>query len=94
MARHTETPVQIIVPMKDRYVTPALIDGLEAWATTVWRRPVAAGHWVVRTQPTLVAEWVTEVIDYVESGAEAPELAACRVRVAPQNGADTTESAA
>ena len=52
--RHTDTPVQLgIVPAaRDRYVTRALLDGLEAWSTlTVWRREVNAGHWVVRTHP-------------------------------------------
>ena len=55
--------------MKDRYVTPALLDGLEEWAITVWRRPVAAGHWVIRVQPALIARWVGEVIDFVETGS-------------------------
>jgi pimeloyl-ACP methyl ester carboxylesterase len=94
VARHTSTPVQIIVPMKDRYVTPALLDGLEGWATTVWRRPVAAGHWVIRVQPALIATWVGEVIDFVETGAEAPDLAACRIRVSPEDGVADTKSAA
>jgi pimeloyl-ACP methyl ester carboxylesterase len=80
MARHTATPVQIIVPTKDRYVTAALLEGLEEWANTVWRRPVEAGHWVIRIQPANIARWVSEVIDFVETGIEAPDLAACRIR--------------
>jgi len=94
VARHTATPVQIIVPMKDRYVTPALLDGLEAWTTVAWRRPVAAGHWVIRMQPALIAAWVEEVIDFVETGSEAADLAACRVRVSPEDDVAGTESAA
>ncbi len=80
VAKHTSTPVQIIVPTKDRYVTPALLEGLEEWASVVWRRPVEAGHWVIRIQPANVARWIGEVIDFVESGTEAPDLAACRIR--------------
>jgi pimeloyl-ACP methyl ester carboxylesterase len=78
-ARHTETPVQIIVPMKDRYVTPALLDGLESWSTLVWRREVDAGHWVIRTNPEEVAGWVREVITFVDDGIESPDLARCRI---------------
>jgi pimeloyl-ACP methyl ester carboxylesterase len=79
VARHTETPVQIIVPLRDRYVTPALLDGLESWSPVVWRRPVDAGHWVIRTHPAEVAQWVSEVIAFVDGGVESPDLVASRV---------------
>jgi pimeloyl-ACP methyl ester carboxylesterase len=78
-AGHTDTPVQLIVPLRDRYVTPDLLDGLEAWATLLWRRPVEAGHWVVRTDPEGVDQWVREVIAYVEDGTESPALRAGRL---------------
>ena len=55
-ARFTETPVQIIVPMADRYVTPPLLDGLEKWSALVWRRESDAGHWIIRTHPDQVGE--------------------------------------
>jgi hypothetical protein len=45
----------------------------------VWRREVDAGHWVIRTHPAQVAEWVRQVVTYVEHGAEAEDLARCRV---------------
>jgi pimeloyl-ACP methyl ester carboxylesterase len=76
---HTETPVQIIVPLRDRYVTPALIDGLETWSPQVWRREVDAGHWVIRTHPDEVAAWVRQLIAFVEHGSEPEELAHWRV---------------
>jgi pimeloyl-ACP methyl ester carboxylesterase len=76
---HTDTPVQLIVPLKDRYVTPALLDGLEDWATLMWRRPVDAGHWVIRTNPAEVDTWVREVIAFVEDGIESPDLQRGRV---------------
>lgn len=86
-AGHTETPVQIIVPVKDRFVTPALLDGLETWSSLVWRREVDAGHWVIRTHPDDVAQWVREVIAFVEEGIEAEDLARCRVST-PKGTAD------
>ena len=55
---HTDTPVQIIVAKRDRYVTPALLSGLDSWSPTVWKREVDAGHWVIRTHPAEIAAWV------------------------------------
>jgi pimeloyl-ACP methyl ester carboxylesterase len=78
-AKFTEVPVQIIVPMADRYVTPPLLDGLEAWSPLVWRRQSEAGHWIIRTHPGQVAAWVREVIAYVEDGSESDDLAQARV---------------
>jgi pimeloyl-ACP methyl ester carboxylesterase len=76
---HTETPVQIIVPTKDRYVTPSLLEGLETWSPLTWRREVAAGHWIIRAQPADVAGWARQVIEYVQSGTEPQDLAQYRV---------------
>jgi pimeloyl-ACP methyl ester carboxylesterase len=89
-AGHTETPVQLIVPEKDRYVTPALLDGLESWASTMWRRDVDAGHWVVRSQPAHVAQWIREVIAFTVDGTESPDLEACRIAT-PALPSDPTE---
>jgi pimeloyl-ACP methyl ester carboxylesterase len=79
----TETPVHIIVPLLDRYVTPALLDGLETWSPQVWRREVDAGHWVIRTNPDEVAAWIRQLVAFVEDGSEPAELA--RWRVAPSD---------
>jgi pimeloyl-ACP methyl ester carboxylesterase len=79
VAGHTETPIQIIVPLGDRFISPALLDGLAAWSPVVWRRDVDAGHWIIKTHPGEIAGWVRQVITFVESGQEAEELARCRV---------------
>ena len=73
-AGRTEVPVQLIVPMHDRYVTPALLDGLEAWTSLMWRRPVDAGHWVIRTNPTESPRGYAEVVSFVEDGVESDAL--------------------
>ena len=67
--QHTDVPVQLIVPTADRYVTPALLDGLEQVAPSMCRREVVAGHWVVRTHAAAVAGWISEHVDSVEGGA-------------------------
>ncbi|HEY2215131.1 MAG TPA: alpha/beta fold hydrolase [Acidimicrobiales bacterium] len=76
---HATCPVQLIIPLKDRYVTPALLEGLEDWASLMWRRPVDAGHWVVRTNAAELGRWVREVISYVEEGTESSDLQRGRV---------------
>jgi pimeloyl-ACP methyl ester carboxylesterase len=78
-AGHTETPVQIIVPLRDRYITPALLEGLESWSSLVWRRDVDAGHGIIRTHPDEIARWVGEVVSFVETGTELEDLARWRV---------------
>ena len=77
--RYTDTPVQLVVPMADRFVTPALLDGLENWSSLVWRRESDAGHWIIRTHPDQIARWVHEVIAFVEEGTEAVELSRSRI---------------
>jgi pimeloyl-ACP methyl ester carboxylesterase len=79
VAGRTEAPVQIVVPMLDRYVTPSLLDGLQTWSPVVWRREVDAGHWIIRSHPGEVADWVRQVVAFVESGDEAEDLARWRV---------------
>jgi pimeloyl-ACP methyl ester carboxylesterase len=67
-SRHTDVPVQLVIPLKDRYVTPALLDGLEEWSSLVWRRHVDAGHWVIRTHPDVIATAIREIVAYVDQG--------------------------
>ena len=81
VARHTDVPVQLLVPLRDRYVSPALLSGLETWTSLMWRRPVDAGHWVIRTNPDDVARWVREVVAYVEDGTETADLRRWRVEL-------------
>lgn len=64
--RFTQVPVQIISPTKDRFVSPALAEGLERWAPDLQRESVECGHWgALTTRATevaaLIAKFVTEV---------------------------------
>ena len=83
-ARRSDVPVQLIVPTRDRYITPALLDGLDEWTTRLWRRSADAGHWMIRTHPDEIAAWVREVVAYVDTGAEPDGLRRCRVT--PRDG--------
>ncbi len=51
----TEVPVQLLVPLHDRYVTPAVYRDLGEFVPQLTRVDVQAGHWVVRTHPDDVA---------------------------------------
>jgi pimeloyl-ACP methyl ester carboxylesterase len=54
-ARRAHAPVQFIVPLRDRYVGPALSLGLEAWLGDYVRETIDAGHWVVLRDPAGIA---------------------------------------
>ena len=77
--RRTAVPVQVVVPTRDPFVSPALLDGTERWAPNLWRRRVRAGHWVQKTHPGLVARWITEFVDHVEGAPAARSLERARV---------------
>jgi NAD(P)-dependent dehydrogenase (short-subunit alcohol dehydrogenase family)/pimeloyl-ACP methyl ester carboxylesterase len=79
---HVDVPVQIIVPTRDRFVTSALLDGLDRWSPETWRREVPAGHWVVRSHADATARWLGELIEYAETGTEPRGLRRHRVGLA------------
>jgi len=54
----TAVPVQLIVPTKDAFLTPAVYDDIESFAPNLRRLDVVANHWVVQTRPQFVADAV------------------------------------
>ncbi|MCP3715567.1 alpha/beta fold hydrolase [Paraburkholderia sp. CNPSo 3281] len=52
---HTGIPVQIIVPRFDRYVTPAMSEGVERWLGAHQREIIAAPHWAVVSEARQIA---------------------------------------
>lgn len=67
--RHTQVPVQLIVPTRDRFVRPQLFDQLQHWAPTLQRREVAAGHWRLLAEPQQLATWLRQFTAQNHSGA-------------------------
>ena len=67
--RHTQVPVQLIVPTRDRFVRPQLFDQLQHWAPKLQRREVNAGHWQLLAEPLQLAAWLREFTAQVQSGA-------------------------
>ncbi|MFE1044409.1 SDR family oxidoreductase [Streptomyces olivaceus] len=66
---YAHAPVQLITPLGDPYLSERLYDGLEAWAPRLTRRTLPAGHWVPRTRPDRLADWITEFVTAVENGS-------------------------
>lgn len=65
----TNVPVQVLVPRKDMFVTPALqrFTGSIPLGSRVI--PIEGGHWVVTSRPDVIARLTSEWIDRVVSGA-------------------------
>src|SRR5262245_38942530 len=76
-ARHAHAPVHFIVPLRDRYVGPALSLGLDAWIGPHSRDEIDAGHWVVLRDPARVAA----SIDGFVTAREASRQTSGNVRV-------------
>jgi NAD(P)-dependent dehydrogenase (short-subunit alcohol dehydrogenase family)/pimeloyl-ACP methyl ester carboxylesterase len=74
----TEVPVQVVIPTRDAYVSPALFEDLDRYVPRLWRRRIRAGHWVVRSHPGPLARWIGELVDHAEGGAESRGLRRAR----------------
>jgi len=59
-------PVQLVVATRDRYISPAVFDGVERWAPGLRRRQLDTSHWVPRTHPEVLAGWIAEFVDDVD----------------------------
>lgn len=72
-------PVQLIVPLRDVFLSPRLYDEVALWAPDVTRRTLDAGHWIPRTRPDRLAWWITEfVTGREEAGAVTADREAPR----------------
>ncbi len=52
----TDLPVQLVVPLRDRFVTPAMTSHVGRFVPDLRRVEIEAGHWVMRTHPDELAE--------------------------------------
>ncbi|MCC8396618.1 alpha/beta fold hydrolase [Paraburkholderia sp. MMS20-SJTR3] len=75
-ARRTQVPVQFIVPLRDRYVGPALSLGLEGWLGAYRRIEIDAGHWVVLREPERIAASIARFVDAQSADMQTSDAAA------------------
>lgn len=66
--RIAHAPVQVLVPMKDPFVSPKIADDLKRWAPLLWRRDIPLGHWMPLKAPVEFANHVREFIEMIETG--------------------------
>lgn len=66
--RRTEVPVQLVIARRDVAVRPAGYSDEQQWTSRLWRREVAAGHWLPFSHPELLATATGELIDSLATG--------------------------
>lgn len=60
--RVARCPVQVIVPKRDAYVRPQLLDGISSWVADLKILAIDAPHWAPITQPERVAQAVSQFV--------------------------------
>lgn len=63
----TSVPVQLLVPTKDSFLSPAVYADVAEFAPDVRRVDVVAGHWVVQSQPGVVADTIRAFVTEIEA---------------------------
>lgn len=63
----TDLPVQLIVPLRDTFLTAAVYDDLPSFCTQLTRHDIDAGHWAQQSHPGEVARLVAEFVRRVET---------------------------
>lgn len=58
----TSVPVQLVIALRDAYVTPRTLEGLEERCPDLVRVEVDEGHWVPRARPEEFADLVAEFV--------------------------------
>jgi pimeloyl-ACP methyl ester carboxylesterase len=53
--RHAVAPVQLLIPLQDRFISPALYDDLHRWVPDLTRQTFQAGHWLPLSHPSEMA---------------------------------------
>ncbi len=76
--RIARTPVQVLVPLRDRFVSPALSLGLAEFVPQLWRREFDGGHWCTLSAPQQFAALVREFITHIDGAAATAALQAGR----------------
>lgn len=64
-SRHTGVPVLVVAPASDPFVLPSVQAAASRWATDVRVEVVEGGHWLPRSEPSLVARLALGHIDEV-----------------------------
>jgi pimeloyl-ACP methyl ester carboxylesterase len=66
---YAHVPVQLVVPVRDAFISPRLHDDLDQWVPDLTRRALDAKHWVPRSRPDLLARWTADFVTAREEAA-------------------------
>ncbi len=69
---YSHVPVQLITPTDDPFLSERVYDDLERWSPDLLRRTLATKHWVPRTRPDQLADWISEFAALHEGGDGQP----------------------
>ena len=67
--RATSVPVQLLIPLGDRYVTPDLARAAARFVPDLTVHEIDGGHWVIRSAPDLIARLIERHVSATESRA-------------------------
>ncbi len=73
-------PVVLVIPLRDRYLTPALYDRADGWAGDLRRLELDTGHWAQRTHPEEIGAAVLALVEDRGSPTSPLSGAASRAR--------------
>jgi pimeloyl-ACP methyl ester carboxylesterase len=59
-------PVQLVVPSRDRFISPRYYESAERYAPSLRRRSIESSHWVPRNEPDQISRWIAEFVEEVE----------------------------
>jgi NAD(P)-dependent dehydrogenase (short-subunit alcohol dehydrogenase family)/pimeloyl-ACP methyl ester carboxylesterase len=63
---YVDVPVQVIVNTKDPFVRRYVYDDTKNWVPKLWRRDIKAGHWSPMSHPGVLAQSVSELVDFLD----------------------------
>ena len=67
--RAVPIPVHVIVPLKDPFLSPHLVDGLGEWVEDLTVTTVPGGHWWISSRPRAFAELLVPTLRGTDDGA-------------------------
>lgn len=70
---YAHVPVQLVTPTRDAFLSESLYDQVDRWAPRLTRRSLPAKHWVPRSEPDRLADWITQFVAEVERGEPAAD---------------------
>jgi NAD(P)-dependent dehydrogenase (short-subunit alcohol dehydrogenase family)/pimeloyl-ACP methyl ester carboxylesterase len=76
---YVNVPVQLIVNTNDTWIQPYGYEDTHNWVPQLWRRDIKAGHWSPMSHPQVLAQAVSELVDFLSGKPAARGLLRAQV---------------